>query len=121
MTGKELITGGASFIGSHLVYKLIHKGLSVTVYDDFNSGKKEFIKKHIGNEKFTFVNADLIEKQKILDSIEGHDVVFHIAANPDVRLGAQKPAIAKKDILATYNLLDAMREKELIHTLMLLE
>ena len=65
------------------------------------------------NDKFTFIQADLIEKQKILDSIEGHDVVFHIAANPDVRLGAQEPSIAKKDILATYYLLEVIREKQI--------
>ena len=107
---KCFVTGGAGFIGSHLVDKLIQKEYDVTVFDDLSSGKKEFIEHHMNNDKFRFVNADLIDKNILSDNIKGHDVVFHIAANPDVRLGAKKPDIAKKDIIATYNLLDSMRE-----------
>jgi len=110
---KCFVTGGAGFIGSHLVDKLIEKGHNVTVFDDLSSGKKEFIKHHLENDNFSFAKADLIDGKTVLKEIEGHDVVFHIAANPDVRMGAQKPDIAKKDILATYNLLDAMREHEI--------
>jgi len=107
------VTGGAGFIGSHIVDRLIDDGNSVTVYDDLSSGKKEFIKHHWENNKFTFIEADLIDNEKITEAIDGHDVVFHIAANPDVRMGAQQPSIAKKDILVTYNLLDAMRESDI--------
>ena len=110
---KYFITGGAGFIGSHLVDKLVEKGNQVTVYDNLSSGKKEFINKHLNQDYFKFVKADLIDKQKILESIEDHDVVFHIAANPDVRLGAEKPDIAEKDMQSTYNLLDAMRLKNI--------
>ncbi len=109
---KSFVTGGAGFIGSHLVDRLIDDGNSVTVYDDLSSGKREFIKHHLGDNKFTFIEADLIDNEKITETIAGHDVVFHIAANPDVRLGPKKPDIAKKDILATYNLLDAMRKQD---------
>ena len=110
---KSFVTGGAGFIGSHLVDKLIEKGHTVTVFDDLSSGKTEFIKHHLEDDNFNFAKADLIDVKKVSKEIEGHDVVFHIAANPDVRMGAQKPDIAKKDILATYNLLDAMREHEI--------
>ena len=110
---KSFVTGGAGFIGSHLVDKLIEKGHTVTVFDDLSSGKTEFIKHHLENDNFNFAKADLIDVKKVSKEIERHDVVFHIAANPDVRMGAQKPDIAKKDILATYNLLDAMRENEI--------
>ena len=109
---KSFVTGGAGFIGSHLVDRLIDDGNSVTVYDDLSSGKREFIKHHLGDNKFTFIEADLIDNEKITEAIAEHDVVFHIAANPDVRLGPKKPDIAKKDILATYNLLDAMRKQD---------
>ncbi|MCK4348280.1 MAG: NAD-dependent epimerase/dehydratase family protein, partial [Thermoplasmatales archaeon] len=105
-------TGGAGFIGSHLVDKLIEKGHTVTVFDDLSSGKTEFINHHLEDDNFTFVEADLVDAKTVSKEIKGHDVVFHIAANPDVRLGAQKPDIAKKDILATYNLLDAMRKQD---------
>jgi UDP-glucose 4-epimerase len=107
---KSFVTGGAGFIGSHLVDRLIKKGHEVTVFDDLSSGKTEFIKPHLENDNFTFIKADLIDNKTVSKEIIGHDVVFHIAANPDVRIGAQKPDIARKDIIATYNLLDAMKE-----------
>lgn len=110
---KSFVTGGAGFIGSHLVDKLIENGHTVTVLDDLSSGKTEFINHHLENDNFTFIEADLTDAETVSKEIKGHDVVFHIAANPDVRLGAQKPDIAKKDILATYNLLDAMRKNDI--------
>ena len=110
---KCFVTGGAGFIGSHLVDKLIEKNHFVTVFDDLSSGKKEFINNHLDNNNFNFIEADLIDIDIVNNKIKNHDVVFHIAANPDVRLGAQKPDIAKKDILATYNLLDAMRKNKI--------
>ncbi len=110
---KSFVTGGAGFIGSHLVDKLIENGHTVTVFDDLSSGKTEFINHHLENDNFTFIEADLADAETVSKEIKGNDVVFHIAANPDVRLGAQKPDIAKKDILATYNLLDAMRKNDI--------
>jgi UDP-glucose 4-epimerase len=63
---KSFVTGGAGFIGSHLVDRLIDDGNSVTVYDDLSSGKREFIKHHLGDNKFTFIEADLIDNEKII-------------------------------------------------------
>jgi len=110
---KCFVTGGAGFIGSHLVDKLITQGHEVTVFDDLSSGKKEFISHHYDNEHFLFIKADLINKNRVEKEIKGHDVVFHIAANPDVRSGADDPSIAEKDIKTTYNLLDAMRTQNI--------
>ena len=62
---KAFVTGGAGFIGSHVVDRLISEGNTVTVYDDLSSGKEEFIKHHMNNDSFAFINADLID-QKIL-------------------------------------------------------
>lgn len=106
---KIFITGGAGFIGSHLVDMFIKDGNSVTIYDDLSSGKKQFIAHHLQKNNLTFIEADLLDFENLKKSIDDHDIVFHIAANPDVRLGAQKPEIAQKDITCTYNLLDAMR------------
>lgn len=110
---KCFVTGGAGFIGSHLVDRLIEQGHEVTVFDDLSSGKRQFIVHHMENEHFLFIRADLSNANRVKREIADHDVVFHIAANPDVRKGAKEPKIAKKDILATYNLLDAMREHEI--------
>lgn len=109
------VTGGAGFIGSHVVDRLMGDGHAVTVYDDLSSGKQEFIEHHLDNKDFTFIQADLIDAKKLMESLQGHDMVYHLAANPDVRLGAQQPVIAKKDILATYNVLDAMRRHDIEH------
>jgi len=107
---KAFVTGGAGFIGSHLVDRLIEEGNTVTVYDDLSSGKKDFIKHHFQNDNFSFIKANLLDEEQVTKTIKNHDVVFHIAANPDVRLGEEKPDMAKTDIIATYNLLDAMRK-----------
>jgi len=110
---RAFVTGGAGFIGSHLVDSLVERDYEITVYDDFSSGREEFISKHMKIDYFTLVKADLVDTKKLEKAIEGHDVVFHLAANPDVRAGVQNPDIAKKDILVTYNLLDAMRKKDI--------
>ncbi len=107
---KAFITGGAGFIGSHLVDTLISHNHHVTVFDNLSSGYTQFIDHHKNNPKFTFIHADLLDLKAITKALLGHDTVFHIAANPDVRRGADEPDIAKNDIIATYNLLNAMRQ-----------
>lgn len=108
------MTGGAGFIGSHLVDRLANEGYEkVTVYDNFSSGREDFIQHHVGKGYFKLVRADLLDGDVIDRELkEGYDVVFHLAAIPDVRLGEKMPEISKIDILATYNLLDAMRKRD---------
>jgi len=108
---RVFVTGGAGFIGSHLVDALMGKGYVVTVYDNLSSGRMDFIDHHVGKKNFSFIEADLLDQKKLRECLEGYDVVFHLAANPDVRLGVEKPDVAKQDIIATYNLLDVMRLK----------
>ena len=107
---KALVTGGAGFIGSHLVDKLISKGNSVTVYDNLSSGKKEFLKQHTQSDKFTLVEADLLDFERVKKEIKDFDVVFHIAANPFVRLGEKQTRLdLEQGAMATYNILESMR------------
>ena len=111
MVKKAFITGGAGFIGSHLVDKLVKKGWHVTVYDDLSSGKREFIKGHIGKKYFQFIKADLLDLQKLKKSIAGHDIVFHLSANPDIRRGIRFTDIdLKQNTVVTYNILESMRQ-----------
>jgi UDP-glucose 4-epimerase len=107
---KCFVTGGAGFIGSHLVDRLLSDGHDVTVFDNLSSGKKSFIAHHFENPHFLFIKADLKNKNRIEREIQDHEIVFHIAANPDVRRGVDNPSMAEKDMQATYNLLDAMRK-----------
>ncbi|MBU0498428.1 MAG: SDR family NAD(P)-dependent oxidoreductase, partial [Candidatus Thermoplasmatota archaeon] len=88
---KAFVTGGAGFIGSHIVDTLIAHKHHVTVFDNLSSGYKQFIDHHTNNPHFTFIQADLTNPKAITKALPGHDTVFHIAANPDVRRGADEP------------------------------
>lgn len=107
---RAFITGGAGFIGSQLVDRLAADGWQMTVYDDLSSGKKEFLKKHIDKEYFRFVKADLLDARKLNKYIAGHDAVFHMAANPDIRHGIKHTDLdLKQNTIVTYNVLESMR------------
>jgi UDP-glucose 4-epimerase len=108
---KILVTGGAGFIGSHLVDCLTEKGNKITVFDNLSSGKIGFIENHLENPDFTLIKGDLLDHKGIERACKDIDLVFHVAANPDVRLGASDTKIHfDQNILATYNLLEAMRK-----------
>jgi len=108
---KAFVTGGAGFIGSHLVDELIKRGDQVTVYDNLSSGKKEFFKQHLNNDNYSFIEADLLDIKRIKKEIKNHDVVFHIAANPFVRLGETQTRLdLEQGPIVTYNILEGMRE-----------
>jgi UDP-glucose 4-epimerase len=106
-----LVTGGAGFIGSHIVDHFIENGSNITVFDNLSSGKMEFIEKHLENPKFTLIEGDLLDQEAIEKACKGINFVCHVAANPDVRLGALDTRVhLEQNILATYNLLEAMRK-----------
>lgn len=106
---KYFVTGGAGFIGSHLVDRLVKSG-EVTVYDNLSSGKMEFIEHHLGKTNFQFVQGDLLDFEALNNAIAGHDLVFHLAANPDVRAGITDTNLdLQQGIRATRNVLEAMR------------
>jgi len=106
---KYFITGGAGFIGSHLVERVIGSG-EVTVYDNLSSGRKEFIQQHLNKNNFQFIQADLLDFDTLNQAIANHDIVFHLAANPDVRAGIANTKLdLQQGTLSTYNILEAMR------------
>lgn len=107
---KVLVTGGAGFIGSHLVDKLL-PGNEVTVLDNFSSGNRKHLTQHRENPNFKLVEDDLLDAGIIERVLVGKDFVFHLAANPDVKLGAENTRVhLDQNVLATYNLLEAMRK-----------
>jgi len=109
---RVLVTGGAGFIGSHLVDRLVDGGNQVTVYDNLSSGQIEFIGKHLGQSDFSFIEADLLDLERIKQAVAGHEVVFHLAANPEARWGIENTRLdLEQETIATYNVLEAMRVK----------
>jgi UDP-glucose 4-epimerase len=107
---KIFITGGAGFIGSHLVDRLMDEGYQVTVYDNLSSGKEGFIEQHAGNGAFKFIKADLLDINQLTQSMSGHELVFHLAANPDIRYGIiYSDTDLKQNTIVTYNVLESMR------------
>ena len=78
---RVLVTGGASFIGSHLVDALVNRGCSVRVVDDLSSGRLENIIGHVENQRIEFIQADLRDAGVAESNAKGIDMVFHLAAN----------------------------------------
>ncbi|WP_456369668.1 NAD-dependent epimerase/dehydratase family protein [Geoglobus sp.] len=102
-----LVTGGAGFIGSHLVDWLIEKGYEVRIIDNLSSGNPDFV-----SDEAEFIIGDLRNHEDALSAVKGVEEVWHIAANPDVRVSSQKPdEIYENNILATWNLLEAARRE----------
>ncbi len=111
---KVLVTGCAGFIGSHLSEKLIAKGYFVTGIDNLSTGKLNFIKKLKLNKKFKFFKIDLFKQKNLYKYFKGNQIVFHMAANADVKNGFLNP---KKDIeqntIVTHKVLEAMRKNRI--------
>jgi UDP-glucose 4-epimerase len=109
---RVLVTGGAGFIGSHLVDRLVRDGYRVRVIDNLSSGRVENIKHHLESRSVELAVGDLKDPQVALRAVEGVDAVFHFAANPEVRVSTTNPDIHfNENIVATFNLLEAMRRR----------
>jgi len=107
---KIFVTGGAGFIGSHLADTLLEKNHSVTVYDNLSSGKKEFLEKSSNYDNYRFIKGDLLDLDQLKNDMKNHDVIFHIAANPYVRLGEKQTRLdLDQGAIVTYNVLESMR------------
>jgi UDP-glucose 4-epimerase len=106
-----LVTGGAGFIGSHLADKLMENKARVRVFDNLSSGCQENVRRWLDNSEFEFLKGDLLNKQDTKRAVENCEVVFHLAANPEVRLSSVSPNVHfEQNIVATNNLLEAVRK-----------
>lgn len=112
---KVFITGGAGFIGSQMAESYLAEGCEVVCYDNLILGRREFLEQAKQSSKFKFVEADLLDLDRITDELESFqlgpdDVVVHLAANSDISQGVEKSDVdLKNGTIATFNLLEAMR------------
>src|SRR3989338_10689070 len=93
--GKNIIiTGGAGFIGSHIVDRLLAEGANVTVLDNMTSGQSKIVEEHKKNKNYAIKKLDLYANaDKLKSEFAGKDFVFHIAANADIRGGMKNTRI----------------------------
>ena len=111
LQGEVLVTGGAGFIGSHLVDNLMERECDVKVVDNLSSGSLDNLSRHRGNPRFTFLLGDLISLKDAENAVRDCQLIFHLAANPEVRVSSVKPDVHfRQNVLTTYNLLEAARK-----------
>ena len=107
----SLVTGGAGFIGSHLVDFLIKSGETVRVLDNLSAGDLANLSSSHSSPRLKVIQGDVLNKEIVFESLEGCDTVFHLAANPEVRSEKASPHDHfRQNIEATYNLLECMRD-----------
>src|SRR3989338_6092395 len=86
---KALVTGGAGCIGSEVVKALLKTGNDVTVFDNFSSGKEEHIEEFRNESRFHLIEGDILDVGALENATKNNDIVFHLAANPDIKFSAR--------------------------------
>ncbi|MGH9910541.1 MAG: SDR family NAD(P)-dependent oxidoreductase, partial [Nitrososphaerales archaeon] len=105
---RILVTGGAGFIGSHVVDTLVEKGYEVTVYDNLSTGKVENIRSHINDKTIKFVNGDITDSNAVKNTLQGCDAVIHLAAVVSVPQSIKDPLLVNKvNVTGTLNVLNS--------------
>src|ERR1700691_2187765 len=106
----DLVTGGAGFIGSHLVDRLVAEGRRVRVLDNFAIGRRANLKQHDGNPSVEILQGDVADAAAVATAISGADRVFHLAARADVVPSIQEPeAYFRANVDGTFVMLEAAR------------
>ncbi len=110
---KVLVTGGAGFIGSHIVDALFNRTGDVIGLDNLSSGRIENLQEATRRTGFKFVVGDLKKFQNLPEVLTDVSLVYHFAANPEVRIGAVEPSVHfEENLLTTFKLLEAMRASD---------
>ena len=107
---RSFVTGAAGFIGSTLADRLLADGHEVVAFDNFSTGQEQFIAAARQNSRYRMVRADLLDLDSLRTAMDGSEVVFHLAANADVRFGTDHPRRdLEQNTIVTWNVLEAMR------------
>src|SRR5260370_5714119 len=106
------IVGGAGFIGSHFIDRLLadHSVSKLTIYDNFSSGREWQYQGHLSDPRLRVVRGDVQDLDPLTAAMQGHGVVIHLASNPDIARAAKEPDIDfRQGTYLTNNVLEAMR------------
>ncbi len=109
---RFFVVGGAGFIGAHFVDFLLGAGnaAGVTVYDNFSSGREWHVEPHRGDARFNVVRGNVEDVPALRRAMEGHDIVIHLASNPDIARAATEPDIDFwQGTALTQSVVEAMR------------
>lgn len=91
---RACVIGGAGFIGSHFVGRLLANGTDqVTVYDNFTSGRTWHLEPFLADPRLVIVRADVVDLERLVEAVRGHDTIIHLASNPDIAAAVTNPAI----------------------------
>jgi UDP-glucose 4-epimerase len=115
MTASDsfFLVGGAGFIGSHFIDRLLASPdvKRVTAYDNFSSGQAWHYEEHLRDRRLRIVGADIHDFQALKEAMAGHDTVIHLASNPDIARAVTEPDIDFREGTAlTNNVVEAMRQ-----------
>lgn len=113
MFTRALVTGGAGFIGSHIVDRLVEMGTEVVVYDNFTTGAERNLARHADSGRVRVIRGDVMAIDSLRNAMQGVEAVFHFQANADVRGGIARTRIdLEQNTVATWNVLECMRQTE---------
>src|SRR5438874_953375 len=109
MIVNAVVTGGAGFIGSHLVDALVDSGHQVRVLDDFSTGRRDNLCHRIA--EIDLIEGSILDPGKLRRAVDGAKVVFHLAAIPSVPRSVRNPALSNEvNVTGTLNVLTAARD-----------
>ena len=107
---KALVTGGSGFIGSNIVRLLLENNIEVRVIDNLSSGYFVNILEYVSKGRIEFVGGDIRDYKSVASSMDGVDVVFHLAASVGRQRSIDNPQLDSEiNMIGTINVLEAMR------------